>query len=46
MFIENNNKNTITWQIDIPKKLFTEINENLDEILKMILDIYNIYIRY
>lgn len=35
-----------TWQISSWEKLFIKINKYLNRILKMILDIYIIYIKY
>ena len=39
-------ENTAIWQIDSQEKLFTKIDKNLDGVLKMILNMRTIYIKY
>lgn len=39
-------KNTITWQIDILKKLFIIIDKITNQVLRIIFSIYIIYIKY
>ena len=46
MLAEKNCKNIAVWQIDSQKKLFSEIDKNPDRVLKMILDMCTIYIKY
>ena len=46
MLAEEDRENTAAWQINSQEKLFTEIDKNPDGVLKMILDICNIYIKY
>ena len=43
---EENCDNTAVWQIDSQEKLLTEMDKDPDEVLTMILDICNIYIKY
>ena len=46
MLAEKDRKNIKAWQIDSQEKLFIKIDRNPNEVLKMILEICNIYTKY
>ena len=46
MLAKKDCENTVAWQINSQKKLFTKIHKNSNRVLKIILDMRIIYTKY